>query len=652
MFLVGRKHFALLSFFCLLFVFSPTVFSQSKDWREVSTAELQMKTPRVEADADAEAIFWEVRVDDSSADELALKHYVRVKIFTERGREKYSKIDLPFFKGMKVKDVAARIIKTDGSIVLINKDDVFEREIAKANGLKIKAKSFAVPNIEPGVILEYRYREVINDASAGNMDLRFQREIPIQEISYYVKPYAYNSSLGYMSFNMGDTKFVEDKKGFYVARMTNVPALKEEPRMPPEDEVRSWMLIYYSSISNNWAYISGLFGKGFKNASKPNNDVKKIAQEVAGNAQTDTEKLSKLFQYAKTQIKNVNYDPAITDEARREISKRNRNAGDVLKNKQGVTADIDLLFGAMATALGFDARAVLSGDRSEKFFNPKNQSLRFVHPCCVAVKTDGGWKFYNPGAYFVSEGMLVWNEENTSAMIAGENDFYWAETPLSGTDKTVAKRTGKFKLLEDGTLEGTVKIEYTGHLAYLYKTDNYTESFNKREENLKNKIKERMSTAEVSNISIENANDPEKPFIYQFNVRVPNYAQKTGKRIFLQPGFFEYGENPVFSTATRKYDIFFHYPWSEVDTIEIELPKGFALDSADAPAMLADPSKIGLLDIYMGVVKESNTLIYKRKFHFGGGGKTLFPVGTYQPLKNLFDGFHKADSHTVTLKQK
>jgi hypothetical protein len=133
---------------------------------------------------------------------------------------------------------------------------------------------------------------------------------------------------------------------------------------------------------------------------------------------------------------------------------------------------------------------------------------------------------------------------------------------------------------------------------------------------------------------------------------VPNYAQKTGKRIFLQPGFFEYGENPVFSTATRKYDIFFHYPWSEVDTIEIELPKGFALDSADAPAMLADPSKIGLLDIYMGVVKESNTLIYKRKFHFGGGGKTLFPVGTYQPLKNLFDGFHKADSHTVTLKQK
>lgn len=650
--LVSRTHYALLSLFCLLFVFSPMAFSQSKDWREVSPAELQMKTPRVEADADAEAIFWEVRVDDSSADELALKHYVRVKIFTERGREKYSKIDLPFFKGMKVKDVQARIIKTDGSIVLINKDDVFEREIAKADGIKLKAKSFAVPNIEPGVILEYRYREIISDSTVGNMDLRFQRDIPIQEISYYVKPYAYGSNLGYMSFNMGDTKFVEDKKGFYVAKMTNVPALKEEPRMPPEDEVRSWMLIYYNSLSTNWAYVSGIYGRGFKNASKPNNDVKKIAQEVAGNAQTDIEKLSKLFQYAKTQIKNVTYDPTVTDEARQEISKKNKNANDVLKNKQGVVADIDMLFGAMATALGFDARVVLSGDRSENFFKPKNENSRFVHPCCVAVKADGNWKFYNPGAYFVSEGMLIWNEENTSAMIAGEKDFYWGETPLSDTDKTTAKRTGRFKLLEDGTLEGIVKIEYTGHLAYRYKMDNYAESVNKREENLKDEIKKRMSTAEVSNIAIENANDPEKPFIYRFNVRVPNYAQKTGKRIFLQPGFFEYGENPVFSTATRKYDIFFHYPWSEQDAIEIELPKDFALDNADAPATIADPQKISLLDISIGVNKETNSLVYKRKFYFGGDGHTLFSVRAYEPLKNLFDGFHKADSHTITLKQK
>jgi hypothetical protein len=45
--------------------------------------------------------------------------------------------------------------------------------------------------------------------------------------------------------------------------------------------------------------------------------------------------------------------------------------------------------------------------------------------------------------------------------------------------------------------------------------------------------------------------DPSKPLVYQYKIRIPNYAQKTGKRLFLQPGFFEYGAAPMFSTATR-----------------------------------------------------------------------------------------------------
>ncbi len=164
MYLADRKQFALLFFLCLLFVCSTGVFAQDKDWREVTPAELAMKTPKVDPNADAEAIFWDVKIDDSSSDDLSRSHYVRVKIFTERGREKYSKFDIPFYKGMKIKDLSARIIKPDGSISEIQKSDIFEREIIKSSGLKLKAKSFAVPNIEPGVIVEYRYKEAISDA--------------------------------------------------------------------------------------------------------------------------------------------------------------------------------------------------------------------------------------------------------------------------------------------------------------------------------------------------------------------------------------------------------------------------------------------------------------------------------------------------------
>ena len=148
----------------LLIFFSLSAIGQDKVWRPVSPDELQSKTPVVEPDADAEAIFWEVRIDDSK-DDLSMAHYVRLKIFTDRGRERYSKVDAPFTKDMKIKDLAARVTKVDGTTVEIGKDDIFECEIIKAGGQKVKAKSFAVPNLEQGAIIEYRYREIINDAS-------------------------------------------------------------------------------------------------------------------------------------------------------------------------------------------------------------------------------------------------------------------------------------------------------------------------------------------------------------------------------------------------------------------------------------------------------------------------------------------------------
>ena len=108
-----------------------------------------MKTARVEADADAEAIFWEVRIDDSSSEKLTQNHYVRVKIFTERGREKYSKFDIPFVKGLKIKDLAARVVKADGTFIEIAKTDIFEREIVKAGGLKPRQSPLPYPGWNP-----------------------------------------------------------------------------------------------------------------------------------------------------------------------------------------------------------------------------------------------------------------------------------------------------------------------------------------------------------------------------------------------------------------------------------------------------------------------------------------------------------------------
>src|SRR2546421_6293043 len=106
-----RRLPSFLSLAAFLLLAPSLITAQDKDWRPVDPEELQLKTPKVDPDADAEAIFWEVRIDDSDMEDLSMKHYVRVRIFTERGREKYSKFDIPFLKGLKIKDLAARVIK-------------------------------------------------------------------------------------------------------------------------------------------------------------------------------------------------------------------------------------------------------------------------------------------------------------------------------------------------------------------------------------------------------------------------------------------------------------------------------------------------------------------------------------------------------------
>jgi Domain of Unknown Function with PDB structure (DUF3857) len=660
-----RSLFLLTLFVCVgLFA---TVALAGDDWRPVTPEELTMKTAKVEADADAEAIFWEVRIDDSSSENLSMQHYVRVKIFTDRGREKYSKFDIPFSKGMKIKDIAARVIKADGSSVEIQKDDIFERDIVKTNGVKVRAKSFAVPNLEPGVIIEYRYREMISDAGAAGMHLKFQRDIPIQALTYYYKPYN-KKNPNYQNFNFEDTKFVEGEKGFWVAARTNVPALKEEPHMPPEDQVTPWMLlqtvrinlgtegnrftisikdpsnpqIYWGSVGHDKAFMAAFMNKADK-------DVKQAAEEVTSSASTPDDKLRKLYDYCQTTIHNTSFDPALSDDQRKKLPE-NKSLGDVIKHKTASAAFIDMLFGSMANSLGYETRIAFSGNRSEMFFRPEMTNEAFIHPAAIAVRVGDQWKFFNPGTKFLPYGMLLWYEENVWSLLVGEKMVNWVQVPITPAAKSLTHRTGKFKLLEDGTLDGDVRIEYTGQAALTYRMDNYDKSDNKREEDLKEEIKHRLGTAEITDFSIENLTDSNKPLVEKLKIRVPQYAQKTGKRLFLQPSFFEYGQQSMFSSSTRKYDVSFEYPWSQKDEVEIALPPGYELDNADKPGPFA-AGEVSAYNLAMGVTNDTRTLILKRDFFFGGGGTLVFPQTSYAQVKNLFDQLHKNDEHTITLKQ-
>ena len=623
-----------------------------KDWKPLDPADLAAAAPTVEKDADAEALFWEVYVDDSKVGELSLKNYVRIKVFNERGRDSQSKIDLPYYGSQEVKDVAARVVKPDGTIVELKKDDVYNRTIVKISGVKVKAKSFALPGVEPGAVIEYRWREVHPYGSADRLRLHFQRDIPVRNVTYYLRPYR---GMHYRPFNVGDARFEKDKDGYSKMTMKNMPAFREEARMPPENSVRSWVFLFYSETDaldpeKYWKDWGRAIHEALKDSIKANDEVKAAAASIVGDAKTDEEKLRRIYDYCRTKIKNVSDDASGLTADERAKLKESKSAADTLKRGMGTGSDIDMLFAALARAAGFDARMAMSGNNADLFFDRTLTHYAFLGSSFIAVRVGDGWQFFSPAETYTPYGMLGWPEEGQDVLVSDPKEPIWARAPVAGPDKSVERRIGKFRLAEDGTLEGDVRLEYTGHLAFEKKEYNDDDTPDAREKTLQDTFKSQMG-AELSNVRIENVTDPSKPFVYTFHVRVPGYAQRTGKRLFVQPAFFQKGLAARFQTAQRRHEVYFHFPWSEDDHVEIELPEGFVLDNAEAPP----PASGGDLSKYepsAGTGNNGRVLVYKRKFYFGKDDLMLrFPVTTYPALKNYFDMVNKGDAHTIALKQ-
>src|SRR6266404_2959206 len=131
------------------------------EWQPISPEELKMTSLPEAPGAPAVILYRQVDRDDGrSAHEF---NYVRIKILTEEGR-KYANVEIPFFKETgTVLGIKARSIRADGSIAQFD-GKVYEQTIVKAKGFKYLAKTFTLPDVQIGSIIEYHYMTDYNEA--------------------------------------------------------------------------------------------------------------------------------------------------------------------------------------------------------------------------------------------------------------------------------------------------------------------------------------------------------------------------------------------------------------------------------------------------------------------------------------------------------
>jgi hypothetical protein len=637
-------------------------------WLPITDAERNMKVPVVDKDAGVEALFWRVHVRDELAGGRDLQrvfyHYVRLKIFDEKGKEQAATIDLPFGDKTSIQYVAGRTIKADGTEVELKKDSVYERDLVRAGRTRIRVRSFAMPAVEPGAIVEYRWREVnYNDRSLSYIRTQFQREFPVQKVTYFFAPLSneYTSyHLSILPFHCKLPPFQSDPAGFQSFTLENMAAFKEEPMMPGEPNVRAWALVFYSSDGGHrepdkyWNNIGREeYNKYLKPAIKANGDVKEAAASAVSAAKSDEEKVLALIRYIRKNLRDL-FGLEVTEADRAKVLKdmpkdRYRTAAEILKSGIGDADELNTLFASMANSVGLDVRPALIGNREDILFVPAMTDRYFLRHIDMGVNLGGNWKLFDVSARDLPANMLSWTEEGMQALLSDPKKPSFVDAPIAPPEASARVRKAKLTLSDDGSIEGDIDLQYSGHSAQERRDELEGDSDARRLERFKDQLTKMYRDAEISDARVENANDPEKPLTLHYRLKSPGYAQRTGKRILVPPFFFQRGAAPFFSASDRKYPIYFPYAWEEHDSVTIELPAGFALDNAEAPASLEFGSP-GAYKVRI-LTRGGRELISERDFTFGREGRIFFGPETYPQLKKIFDEIQKRDEHTISLKQ-
>ena len=630
-------------------------------WLEISDEERAATASTIQPDADAEVLFRYKQVDASKAGITVTREYMRIKVFNENGVKALSKIEIFYNPNNEtIKDMAALITKPDGKEIMLGKKDFFDREAVKTGGdLRMRVASFAFPGLEPGAIVEYQFQRV----SGGNtalLRLDLMTDMPTRHLMLRYKNAPLIPSLAAMSYyhltDGQNRKLAKD--GFYFFEMNDVKPFVTEPYMPAADEVRSWMAFFPAESSSPdvfWNALARSFSMWLSIPVSENKGdnlardkfVRATAEDITRGITSPVAQADAINDYCRGQITNIALYPPPGPPDPKLLATGLRNSDDVIRTKKGRTEQIQFLFVVMARALGLDAHLAFCSRRSDGVFTPKLLWRGYLKDRIVAVRDAGKWHFYDPANCVVDTGLLRFDNEGQHVLVALEDQAMWLTTPVAPPEKSRAKRTADLRLDEDGTLSGNVRIELSGHAAsdmrvrYAFETDASIE------EKARKSVQARLPNAEVSAVTASGKDDMLKPFVLAYKVRVPNYAEQTGARMFVQPGFFTKGEPPRFTAPTRIYDICFDYPILQEDQVTIQMPDGYSIEEGSSPKSIKR-TDWGQYAVVLGHKPKSRVIVYNRTFEYS---MLRAPAKEYDTIKKLFDFIQAQDAHLLALKK-
>ncbi len=624
-------------------------------FQPVSQDELKMTSEPLAPGAPAIILYRQVDQDDNGYTSHE-DNYYRIKILTEEGR-KHADVEIPFFKGdVDVVNVKARTIKPDGSIVNFA-GKLFEKELVKGRGVKYRAKTFTLPDVEVGGIIEYFFTVDLEEYYIfADSHWILSDELFTRKAQFSLKPHKGDAWQALRwNWERLPPGVVPPKEGpDHVIRMeaSNIPAFQAEDHMPPPNELKSRVdftleeALTEKDQASYWKRIGKQRNGQLESFIGKRKAMEEAVAQIVSPNDSQEVKLRKIYDRVQ-QFRNTSFEVQKTEQEQKRAKEKpveNVNVEDIWKRGYGNGQQLTWLFLGLARAAGFEAYGCWVAGRNEYFFVPGTMQSHKLNANVVLVKLKGKDLYFDPGGAFTPYGLLGWSETGVAGLRLDKDGGSWIQTTLPQASESRIERMGKLKLSDTGDLEGKLTVTYIGLEAMYHRL----EERHADEVERKKYLEERLKSQIEAGTEVELTNKPdwtssETPLVAEFNLKIPGWASNAGRRVIIPAAIFTAAEKGMFEHANRVHPIYFEYPHEKADDVTIELPLGWQVSSVPPPQ-----NEDGHIVVYTLKVEQSpGALRLTRKLSVD---ILILEQKYYGALRNFFQVVRTGDGEQIVLQ--
>ncbi|MGH9684113.1 MAG: DUF3857 domain-containing protein [Candidatus Acidiferrales bacterium] len=626
-------------------------------WLPIPPEDLAMKDNPASPGANAMILYRENTVNEklTDIDGPFVDEYIRIKIFTQQGTSE-GDVQIPFFKGLSnINDIRARTIHPDGSIMNFD-GKVFEKVVVRRSGVKFLAKTFTLPDVQPGSIIEYRYRLQHRPRYIFNERWDISGELFTREAKFAIIPYHSDFEEFPLYFRLfglpAGEKPARQADGSYTMTVRNIAGVQDEPLMPPRELLETRVEFFHrdmnapenETMEHFWARTDKKWNEDLDRfINKKSVLQKEVSQITSANDSPDV-KLRKI--YARVQkIRNLSVEPEKTEQEQKEDNiKKNSNVEDVLSRGYATGHQANYAFVGLARAAGFDAAEVYVAPRNTNMFFAQMQDADQLSADIVWVKAGNREYYLDPASQSYPFGLLPWYESETKGLRVGKQaDF--VDIPKAVSSDATTLRQVDLVIDSDGNATGKIQVEFTGQRAATRREADRNEDQTGRKKEFEDLIRGWLSSgATIELVDVKNWDDNAAPLVIDATVKIPGFGMPTGHRMLMPATIFEAYQVASFETAKRSNPVYFSFPYEETDDVKLHVPAGFKIETIPASKKVSPGAAVSY---DLSAAQEQAAIEVKRHLAVNG---CLYSTQSYGAFRAFFDLVKSDDESQIVLQ--